>query len=416
MGYKRHSSLSRFGAVAGIAALLLTACGDDEDAADTGADDTATTAAAGTETTAVEASGEPWEFALLNDVTGTIAVSFAPASAGFDSYIDMVNDEGGVHGRPIDVTLYDAQSNPDVALTEAQRALGDEPLAFLHMGSSAAAARVQPIVSEAGLAYIGGSLGDDAVNPVQPGVFQVGVTPTLQAEAAVAQIENLLGTLEDKTVAIAGGNSPFIDALISVATGLIEDGGGSIGRVERFDFGIPSFTAQASNIAQDDPDAVYLLAPANDTINAGRALLQAGLEVPIVTFNGSAAQEVVEQLATDLYHAPTEVEYPSANEEYLAVAAEYGREAEVRASHFSAIGWSMAAILVEALEQCGPECTAEAFGDAVERISDFEVPLGISYGPINFGPDDHIAFEVMRFHSFDPDAGELVEGEPVELG
>ncbi len=163
---------------------------------------------------------------------------------------------------------------------------------------------------------------------------------------------------------------------------------------------------------------MILLAPANDTITAGTALSAAGYAGPIVGFNGAASLEVLQKLAGAgaTYYAPTEVEFPSLNKELMAVATKYGREADVAASTFSAAGWAEASVIVEALRQCGPDCSTETFGAAIESIKDFEVPLGVYVAPVNFGPDDHIAVEAARFRTWDPVKGEVSSGNPIEIG
>lgn len=427
----------RLGAIVCVTALLVSACGDDDDAADsetaateessTPAETSApaegssapaeTSAPTGESSSPAAPTGEPWVIPFLNDVTGTIAVSFLPAYSGFQTYMDMVNDNGGVLGRPIQVELHDAQSNPDVALTEAQKILGEDPLLFAHMGSSAAAARINPVVAPEGVAYIGGSVGDDVLFPAQPNIYQVGLTAGLQGQAIAKQIDVLLDGLDGKTVAVAAGNSPYIDNVIKAATDVIEAEGGSIGATERFDFGIPSFAAQAGNIVADGPDAVILLAPANDTVTVGSALAAAGHEGPMVGFNGAAALEVLQRLgeAGASYYAPTEVEFPSLNEELMAVAAEHGTDADIAASTFSAAGWAMASLIVEALNLCGADCTTETFGPAFESITDFVVPMGVYTGPVSFGPDDHVSASQVRFHTWDTAGGAVSSSEPITL-
>lgn len=384
--------------------LLLAACSSDDSSGDA-------TAEAG----AATGDGDAWQVAQINDVTGTLAVSFAPSYAGFQACIDHVNDQGGVHGRPIEVTLYDAQSDPDVALTQAQRAIGSNPLVVTQQGSSASAARLAPTVSGAGLTFVTGSPSDEVMYPAQELIFGVALTATQQGEAIARQIERLVG-FEGTRVAFAAGNSPYIDSLMQAARDIIEEGGGEIGAVQRFDFGIPSFAAQAGNILRDNPDVIVPLAPANDTVTIGNALREAGLDVPLVSFNGAAASEVLERLAYPDFYAVTEVPYPEQAEEFLAVVEEQGHSTkDVLGSHFSVVGCAMAFIVAEGIELCGPECTPDTYAAALEEMTDFEVPLGVTYGPVSFDAEDHVYTNVVRFHSWDPDAGETVDDELIEL-
>lgn len=421
MTMKRTGALWRGFTIAACFAMLAAACGSDSDTNSSDGGSPGTSAANGGASSnggnGGGADGEPWRIPLVNDVSGTLAVTFLPAYAGFQAYMDLINEDGGVHGRLIEVELHDGQSNPDAALTEAQRILDGSPLVFSHMGSSAAHARIAPMVAAEGIPYMGGSLGDEMLFPPQPGIYQVGLTAGVQGRAMATQIESLVGSLDGAKVSIIGGNSPYVDAVISSATDALEESGAEIGLVERFDFGIPSFSAQASSIARDDADAVILLGPANDTITIGSALSAAGVTAPVINYNGASALEVFERLSeTGLrYYAPTEVTFPVYNEEMLEVARRHGHEDDVAASTFSAAGWAMAAIIVEALEICGPDCNPETFDESLQSITNFEIPMGVYVGPVNFGPDDHVSAERVLFMHMDPATGEFVDVDPIEV-
>jgi hypothetical protein len=222
-------------------------------------------------------------------------------------------------------------------------------------------------------------------------------------------------SLSGATIDVAAGNSPYIDAVIKAAQAGLQGTGAKIGGTERFAFGIPSFTAQAGNIARDKPAAVILLAPANDAITVSTALTQAGVASLQVGFNSSAAQAVFAKLRNPNYYAPTEVSFPENNDALLAVADKYGRKADVVGSTFSMQGWTEAAMLVQALTQCGEGCTASKLTSALNGIQNFQVPLNVSYGLVSFSPTDHVSAHVARFHAWDASSQKAVDLDPINL-
>ena len=66
-------------------------------------------------------------------LTGPIAVVGVPQQAGFEAYIKMTNDRGGVNGRKISWIVEDNAFNPQRTATAARKLVTrDEVLAIVH--------------------------------------------------------------------------------------------------------------------------------------------------------------------------------------------------------------------------------------------------------------------------------------------
>jgi hypothetical protein len=75
----------------------------------------------------------------------------------------------------------------------------------------------------------------------------------------------------------------------------------------------------------------------------------------------------------------------------------------------------MASVLVQALKNCGSDCTPAKYGAAIEGLKDFEPPLGVAYGKMNFGPTDHVGVDTIRFHTYNPTTKSTTEGDPIKV-
>lgn len=109
-----------------VSTLLLASCGDDDDAADTGGDESATpletvppVTGSGSniqahgecgEGTGEPATGEPIKLGGM--ATNIPGVDFTWITEMTGAYFDCVNDNGGIHGRPIDYIAEEEQVDP----------------------------------------------------------------------------------------------------------------------------------------------------------------------------------------------------------------------------------------------------------------------------------------------------------------
>jgi ABC-type branched-subunit amino acid transport system substrate-binding protein len=113
----------------------------------------------------------------------------------------------------------------------------------------------------------------------------------------------------------------------------------------------------------------------------------------------------LQQAASQHYYGLTANPYPTALPAFVAVAATYGKKAEVSGSPFSMSGWVAAYMLADALKLCGADCSAAALNSALEKVSNYTVPDGVQYGPVSFSKSSHIAVGEVRFHNYDPATG-----------
>lgn len=104
-----------------VAAMATAACGDTETTT-TAAPSTDTTAAPSTDTTAAgPATGEPIKIGLSNSLTGFSAAPGASFSNGVKLQVEIINANGGVNGRPLEVIEYDDKSDVPTAIANINK-------------------------------------------------------------------------------------------------------------------------------------------------------------------------------------------------------------------------------------------------------------------------------------------------------
>ncbi|MGH9188067.1 MAG: ABC transporter substrate-binding protein [Acidimicrobiales bacterium] len=104
------------------AALLVVACGGADD------DDTGSPGTAGeseSTTSGPAASGEPIRIGFIGPFSGNAAFATAAVKQTLDVWVDEVNADGGILGRPVETVERDDQASPELTLQVARELVED---------------------------------------------------------------------------------------------------------------------------------------------------------------------------------------------------------------------------------------------------------------------------------------------------
>src|SRR5258705_12700871 len=91
------------------------------------------------------AQGAPIKLANVAELSGGGATVGTNWKNGIDLAIEEINAKGGILGRKLGVTHADSQSNPGVALAQAQKAIAGEPYVLLRPGYSWSVKVTEPL-------------------------------------------------------------------------------------------------------------------------------------------------------------------------------------------------------------------------------------------------------------------------------
>jgi ABC-type branched-subunit amino acid transport system substrate-binding protein len=282
---------------------------------------------------------------------------------------------------------------------------------------SAGASAITSLVQSAHVPFLSPALSDTTVYPAQPYLYQPSLTAQQDAQAMyqfVKQHEN--GSLSGKVIDIAAINSPYVAVIVKDVSTLLKGSGGKVASVEQYDLPLASFATQANAIARDKPNVVLTLGSTDDTVVVSKALTAAGVGALQVGIPSGAGQDTLQQIGSANYYAMTADPYPSELPSVLAIAGSYGKKAEMSGSIFSMSGWVAVYTLADALKLCGNSCSSTALNGALDRVSNFTVPDGVSYGPVTFSGSDHAAVSTVRFRGYNPATRQFSESDPINVG
>lgn len=256
-----------------MAASLLSGCSGGSSSSST-----QTTAAAAAEK--AEENLDPIKVGCIQDTSGGASLAGQPNQWGAEYVVRVINENGGVNGRMIELYSRDCQNDAEVGVT-AYRELVDEVGVCAIIGpplSNPASAWVE-LATEDEVPIVGHFMDemcttDPDTGEAYPYMFLAEPSCSVQSyilgqyameELGVKSVATLYNTSNAYAVA---HEIPFV--------GYIKDNGGEVLAEETFGWSDTDYSAQAQKIAALNPDAVLLCDYANQMVTAYDNLRDAG--------------------------------------------------------------------------------------------------------------------------------------------
>ena len=335
------------------------------------------------------------------DLTGPTADVGTDYADGMRGYVDWVNMQGGIEGRPIDLIYQDYAYQVDRAEQLYSQFVAEGAVVFMGWGTGDTEALRLRITedeipfSSASLSHV---LGDPAEAPYN---FLVAPTYTDQFRIALDWIARNHGE-GTPVVALMHNASPF---------GLSPSRHGGIEFAEALGIeltlyemprGAVDYTAEFSRIRQSGAQYVVFQntsGPASVALQNANSL---GLDLTFVCLNWCAnaqlvdlAGDVAEGMLGTIPYAPLSVDVPGTRviRDYLAGK---GESVAGKTNAYTQAWWTFA-VFGQAMEQVlvsGQELTGANIKAALETFTDLD--MGGVTVPISFTPNDHLGAKGLR--------------------
>ncbi len=318
------------------------------------------------------------------------------------SYLNHINEQGGIHGRKIKVIAYDDGYDPPRCVANTQKLINEDKIfAFFCYVGTPTSVKIIPIVEEARIPLLGLFTGANALRePFKRYIINVRASYYQETRAAVKHFVEDLGI---KKIAVfyqydAYGFDGLTGTEIAlkkyglapVATGTyirgtlnVEDGLNKI---------IPSGAEAVIMVGTYDPCAKFI------KLAKSKGLSPIFHNVSFVGGDELARKLGKEGEGVIITQVVPPPEAPEARtllwgaEEYCNLLKKYYPEDEP--SFVGLEGYINARALVEGLRRAGRDLNREKFIDAIDSIQDYS--LGIA-NTLTFGPDDHQGLERVYF-------------------
>jgi branched-chain amino acid transport system substrate-binding protein len=344
-------------------AMVLAACGTDAETPDTTTDSAETTAAGG------EPSGDPIVFGGALPLTGWGSDAGLLNQRGYELWEAQVNEDGGILGRPVELLIYDDQSDPTTTARLYERLISeDEVDVLLAPWSDDMTMPATTVAERAGKPMVTGGAtltdiwdrGYKYVTGLLPSSYDyVGVAIRLVAEdvASVAVVHN------DLTYTTGFGDA---------AVENVNDLGLELTAQEAYSEDIQNFVPVMESLGRGSPEMlVGGTGGANDAIQIVQAAKVAGLSPLAMYFTIAPVEpEFIEVLGEDAEYIlgttewePSLVDLPG----YDRFVDGYREMFDEEPVEDAATAYGLAQILQMAIEEVG-EIDDEAINDALHTM------------------------------------------------
>ena len=324
---------------------------------------------------------------MITDLTGPLAFLGQEISAGAQLYLRHVNEQGGVHGRTLELLVEDDGYQPPRTIA-AFRKLVDRDGIFCfvgNMGSTTTMATFPFIERERIPLIMPGTYNSAIYQPPKRYVFAADPSYSVQSWIMVKYILEVEKTEAPRLAVVYQDDDYGHDGLSGLREAAAYYGVPLVAEVS-YKRGAVDFGTQLLNLKQADPTHVILWT----VYREGAAVMREAYtsdwhprfvgpsviaDDKIVALSGEAAADFSTLSLFDLNSDST-----TANP-YLELLEKYDPDREIGAYHSGGVYYAQ--VLVEGLQRAGRDITREKLVEAMESFSGWTSGFGppVTYGP-----------------------------------
>ncbi|WP_295376707.1 ABC transporter substrate-binding protein [uncultured Pseudacidovorax sp.] len=324
-------------------------------------------------------------------LSGTLAYMGKAVDEGMRTYFGMVNEKGGVNGRKIKLITYDDELKPAKSVANAKLLIErDNVLAMVGNIGHATNVSAYEYSSTKKVPTIGAlSISDLTSTPPRELLY---VLPSPQSTETAAYIDYAVGTLKAKKVAMLYQNDGWGKPAYDIAVKQLEKHGMKLVEAQSFERFATDLTSQVFKLKQAEPDVVVVYALGQEAVQFFRSAEKLGWKPTVFGAGGLNDPKFVELLGktqSKLYVASYYDAIEGDNPAIQAFFARYTKTYPKSAPSSNALmGYSAAAVAVEALQRAGNEPSRAKVVAALDGLKDFDQKIGpkITFQPLNAGP------------------------------
>jgi branched-chain amino acid transport system substrate-binding protein len=332
---------------------------------------------------AVAPAAEPLNIPAVMAQTGSGAFIGTGEKQSLELAEKTINASGGIQGRPVHFVFYDDQSTPQVSVQLVNQILTEKPSVILGSSLVALCRATVPLTKNGPVQYCF----SPGLHPASGDYAFTASVSTLDLAKAAIRFLRLKGWTRVAFIfSTDATGQEFEEGMKGV---LAEPDNKDMQAVatEHFNITDISVAAQIEKLKAAKPQAFIAWSTGTPIQTIFRAMVQAGLDVPVITTDGNMTYAQMKQYAAflpnQLYmpagefitHDPKIVgpEVAKAQDEFYKVFAAAG----LKPDEPSELAWEPAMIVVHALRTLGPQATAQQVHDFIVHLKGFASIDGI---------------------------------------
>jgi ABC-type branched-subunit amino acid transport system substrate-binding protein len=318
------------------------------------------------------------------------------------SYLNHINEQGGIHGRKIRVVAYDDGYDPPRCVANTQWLINEDKVfaLFCYVGTPTSV-KIVPLLEEARIPILGLFTGANALrDPFNRYIINVRASYYQETGAVV---ENLVGSLGIERIAVFYQYDAYgLDGLTGTEIALKEYGLAPVA-TGSYVRGSLDVEDGLSKIISSGAQAVIMIGTYDPSAKFIRLAKSKGFDPIFHNVSFVGADELARKLGKDgdgviITQVVPPPEAPEAKtllwgaREYSHLLKKY--YPEDKPNFVGLEGYVNARVLVEGLQRAGKDLDRERFIDAIDTIRNYSLGLA---NTLTFGPEDHQGLERVYF-------------------
>ncbi len=179
-------------------------------------------------------------------LTGPASADGIAARTGAEIAVEIINENGGILGRRVELVVYDDALNPDQAIAVAHKMIEQDGVVAAVSGSySSTTLAASSVFEEAGVSLVVAYAVNPLITKDKTYVIRVGMVAEVEGKAAGYAAVNMLRA---KKVAILYIDNPYGQALADNAKRTVEELGGQVVFMDKFQFATDDFSPWLNQI------------------------------------------------------------------------------------------------------------------------------------------------------------------------
>jgi branched-chain amino acid transport system substrate-binding protein len=342
------------------------------------------------------------------------------------AYFKMINEQGGIAGRKINLISLDDAYSPPKTVEQVRRLVEDEKVAFLFqtLGTPSNLA-IRKYLNDNKVPQLFVATGASTFADPEHFPWTIGFNPNYQTEAHIYG-KHILATKPDAKIGVLYQNDGFgKDYLIGLKDELGVDHAGMVVKEVSYETSEPTVDSQIVTLQGSGADLLLIAATPKFAAQAIRKSFDLGwnavryvtnVSVSVTTVLKPAGLDKSKGLITAYYGKdPTDARWKDdpGMKEWAAFVAKYMSPTELNDANAS-YAFGAAATMVQVLKQCGADLSRENIMKQAANLKDLELPLLLPGMRINTSPTNFSPIRQMQLASFDGQSwqlfGELLMG------
>ena len=351
-------------------------------------------------------TSRPIRVGAIFDLTGATADVSTPYSEGVKGYVEWVNSNGGVEGRPIELVSADYAYEVNKAEELYSRYVADGAVAFLGWGTGDTEALRERIAGDK-IPFMSASYAESLLDmEAAPYNFLVGTSYSDQAVIAIHwALDDWAGkgNIDKPRIAIIHNDSPFGLAPVPQAKAYAENNGAAFTNVA-MPRGASNYFDQLAELETFGANYVIIQNVSRPTALLLKDAQARSAKFQFICLNWCADEILIKLAGSAAANVVGAIPFapPSSPEEGHMAADSFlkskGSSLEAKGLHYTQGWWTMA-VMVEGIRrviQDGQEVNGQNIRAALETIEEYST--GGVTAPINFSAESHRGSNALKLY------------------